>query len=88
MSPIGRSPFIASVEPVETRSTIASATPEPRGDLDGARERDDVDGDRLAGEEAPGDVRVGRRDAATGEVARSTGTASRSGTAAASRQRP
>ena len=27
MSPIGRSPFIASVDPVDTRSTIASATP-------------------------------------------------------------
>ena len=27
MSPIGRSPFIASVEPVDTRSTIPSATP-------------------------------------------------------------
>ena len=68
MSPIGRRPFIASVDPVDTRSTIPSATPEPRSDLDRTRQRHDVDGDPLAREEAPRDVGVGRRDAVAGEL--------------------
>ena len=41
---------------------------QPRGDLDRARQRHDVDGDPLAREVAPRDVGVGRRDAVTGEV--------------------
>ena len=41
---------------------------EPRGDLDGARDRDDVDGDALVREEAAGRVGVGRRDAEAGEL--------------------
>ena len=41
---------------------------EPRGDLDRARDRDDVDGDAALGEEAAGGVRVGRRDAQAGQV--------------------
>ena len=39
MSPIDRSPFIASVEPVETRSTMASARPS-RGATSTAPERE------------------------------------------------
>ena len=67
-SPIWRRPFITSVEPVETRSTIALGQAEPRRDLDGAGDRDDLDGDRPLREEPAGGVRVGRRDPQAGEV--------------------
>ena len=41
---------------------------EPRRDLDGARDRDDVDGDAALVEEPAGGVRVGGGDAQAGEV--------------------
>ena len=41
---------------------------EPRRDLDGARDRDDLDRDAALREEAAGGVRVGGRDAQAGEV--------------------
>ena len=67
-SPIWRSPFMTRVEPVETRSTMPSARPEPRRDLDRARDRDDVHGDAARLEEATGRVRVGRGDPQAGQV--------------------
>ena len=59
---------MTSVEPVETRSTIALGEPEPRRDLDGAGDRDDVDGDPALLEEPARGVRVGGRDPQAGEV--------------------
>ena len=53
---------MTSVDPVDTRSTIASARPEPRRHLDGPGDRDDLDGDLLLLEEAPRGVGVGGRD--------------------------
>ena len=41
---------------------------EPRRDLDGARDRDDLDRDAALGEEPARGVRVGGRDAQAGEV--------------------
>ena len=67
-SPIGRRPFITSVEPVETRSTIASARPS-RGATSTAPEIGMTSTAMPAlGEEAAGGVRVGRRDAQAGEL--------------------
>ena len=59
-SPIWRRPFMTSVEPVETRSTIASARPEPGRDLDGAGDRDDLDRDAAAPRRTGGRCSGGR----------------------------
>ena len=67
-SPIWRRPFITSVEPVETRSTIASARPS-RGATSTAPEIGMIStGMPRSVEEPAGGVRVGRRDAQAGEV--------------------
>ncbi len=87
MSPIGRSPFIASVEPVETRSTIPSATPR-RGATSTAPDR----GTTSTAMDWPAKnrrVTLGW-DVATRRPARSAidPYGESDGTAAASRQRP
>jgi len=52
-----------SVEPLDTKSTIASARPSLR-----AGDGDDLDGDRLRGEKAAGRVRVSRGDTKPGQI--------------------
>ena len=61
---------------------------ESRRDLDGARDRDDLDRDRPVLEEPAGGVRVRRRDAAGRPGPRRSGSGVSFGTAAARRQRP
>ena len=67
-SPIGRRPFITIVEPVETRSTMASASPR-RGATSTAPEIGITStGNRARFEEPTRGVRVGCRDPQAGQV--------------------
>ena len=79
---------MTSVEPVDTRSTIASASPS-RGATSTAPEIGMISTAMpWSVEEPAGGVRVGRRDAQTGQVLDRSGSGVSFGTAAASRHRP
>ena len=87
-SPIARRPFVPSVTPVDTRSTMRVGKPQPRGHLDRAGERDHVDGDpagRRTSAWLPPAWAVATRRPARSAISRCGAS---TGTAAASRQRP